>query len=61
MLNIKKETLCQKWVKLSQPSAVPSVHHKIARNEAEYAILFYPEATKNSSSNNCCWPRVKAV
>ena len=46
---------------LAPGTGVPRVLHKMAGNEAEFTILFYPEATKNSSYNNCYRPRVKAA
>ena len=61
MLNIKKENIMSKRAKLSQLSAFLSVLHRMVGNEAEFPILFYPEATTNSSSANCYRPRVKAA
>ena len=61
MLIIKRENIMSKRARLSQHSAFLSVLHKMAGNEVEFPILFYPEATKNISSTNCYRPRVKAA
>lgn len=52
MLTVKRENM-SKRARLSQLSAFIRVLHKMARNEAEFPVLFYPEATTSSSSTNC--------
>lgn len=49
MLNIKRKKALSKKATLSQLSVFLSVLHKMAEAKAKYPILFYSQATINSS------------